>query len=53
MAKAADLAQFQLNVDEPPLAEEVTPSRKTRPGSSDTCLIAKGFSPYTRGSAAI
>jgi hypothetical protein len=42
MAKAADLAQFQVNVEKPPLAEDSTP-RKTGSGSSDTRLITKGF----------
>jgi hypothetical protein len=42
MAKAADLAQFQVNVEKPQLAENTTP-RKTGSGSSDTRLITKGF----------
>ena len=43
MAKAADLAQFQVNVDKPPLAEDATPPRKNEPRSSGTRLITKGF----------
>jgi hypothetical protein len=42
MAKAADLARFQVNVEKPPLAEDATP-RKAGSGSSDTRLITKGF----------
>jgi hypothetical protein len=42
MAKAADLAQFQVNVETPRPAEDTTP-RKTGSGSSDTRLITKGF----------
>jgi hypothetical protein len=42
MAKAADLAQFQVNVDTPRMAEDTTP-RKTGSGSSDARLITKGF----------
>ena len=42
MAKAADLAQFQVNVETPRLAEDTRP-RKTGSGSSDTRLITKGF----------
>jgi hypothetical protein len=42
MAKAADLAQFQVNVEKPPLAEDAIP-RKAGSGASDTRLITKGF----------
>ena len=42
MAKAADLAQFQVNVETPRPDEDTTP-RKTESGSSDTRLITKGF----------
>jgi hypothetical protein len=42
MAKAADLDQFQINVETPRPAEETTP-RKTESGSSDARLITKGF----------
>jgi hypothetical protein len=37
MAKAADLAQFQVNVEKPPLAEDATPrkaSSETRGGAA-------------------
>jgi hypothetical protein len=42
MAKAADLAQFQVNVEKPPPAEDATP-RKAGSGASDARLITKGF----------
>jgi hypothetical protein len=42
MAKAADLAQFQVNVEKSRLAEDIIPC-KTESGSSDTRLITKGF----------
>jgi hypothetical protein len=42
MAKAADLAQFQVNVEKPPPAEDAIP-RKAGSGGSDTRLITKGF----------
>jgi hypothetical protein len=43
MAKAADLAQFQVNVEKPSLAEDTTPPRRAESGASDTRLITKGF----------
>jgi hypothetical protein len=43
MAKAADLAQFQVNVEKPPPAEDATPPRASGRRASDTRLITKGF----------
>jgi hypothetical protein len=42
MAKAADLSQFQVNVETPRLAEDTT-RRTPESGASDTRLITKGF----------
>jgi hypothetical protein len=42
MAKAADLSQFQVNVEKSP-AQEGTPARERERGSPGVRLITKGF----------
>jgi hypothetical protein len=43
MARAADLSQFQVNVERPPAGEDPTPLQKKERGSAETRLITKGF----------
>ena len=43
MAKAADLAQFQVNVEKPPPADDARPPRENGHRASDVRLITKGF----------
>jgi hypothetical protein len=43
MARAADLSQFQVNVEKPPADEEPAPLARRERGSAEARLITKGF----------
>lgn len=43
MARAADLSQFQVNVEKPPADEETTPLGRRERGPAEARLITKGF----------